>query len=122
MDRGGGGRLAEELRRARSDLEDLRSELAELADPAVPSLDDEHDAEGSTIGFERARVSGLVARAERRVSDLEAAAERSRAGSYTRCERCGGPIGAERLRALPATRICVRCATEQGRPAPGVIR
>ncbi len=105
-----GDRLMEELRRARSDLQDLRAEFAELADPAVMSLDDEHDAEGSTIGFERARVSGLMARTERRVAELEAAAERARQGSYTRCERCGGDIGWERLQALPAARLCVRCA------------
>ncbi len=119
---GGRDRLAEELQRARSDLEDLRAELAELADPAVQSLDDEHDAEGSTIGFERARVWGLVIRAERRVSDLEAAAERARAGSYNRCERCGGQIGGERLEALPATRVCVRCAAAGATGPPGVPR
>jgi RNA polymerase-binding transcription factor DksA len=26
------------------------------------------------------------------------------------CEACGGPIGEERLAALPATRVCVDCA------------
>lgn len=103
-------RLAEELARARSDLADLLAEFAELADPAVLALDDEHDSEGSTIGYERARVAGLITRTERRISDLEAALERARAGSYRRCEDCGGDISAERLQALPATRVCVRCS------------
>ena len=106
--------LAVELQRARADLQYLQAEYAELADPAVQSLDDEHDAEGSTIGFERARVAGLVRRAEQRIAELEAAAERALAGAYSRCERCGQAIGWERLRALPATRICVGCAAAKG--------
>lgn len=111
----GGARLEAELERARADLEDLRAEFAELADPAVLSLDDEHDSEGSTIGYERARVAGLLARAQRRIAELEVAAERDRRGAYASCERCGGPIGAERLDALPATRLCVGCAGGSGR-------
>lgn len=106
----GEGYLAVDLQRARADLQYLRAEFAELADPQVMSLDDEHDAEGSTIGFERARVAGLIARAERRISELEAAADRSRRGTYDRCERCGGAIGADRLAALPATRVCIACS------------
>lgn len=109
----GGGeadRLAAELQRARSDLSDLQWEHSELADPAVQSLDDEHDAEGSTIGYERARIAGLVRRAEQRVAELEAATHRARRGDYDRCERCGRAIGPERLQALPATRLCVSCA------------
>ncbi|HET9078611.1 MAG TPA: TraR/DksA C4-type zinc finger protein [Acidimicrobiales bacterium] len=102
--------LREELRRARSGLEDLRAEFSELADPDAPSVDDEHDSEGSTIGFERARVAGLMAGAERRVSELEEATARARAGTYSVCEVCGAAIGAERLAALPATRRCVGCA------------
>ncbi|MCW2524987.1 MAG: transcriptional regulator, TraR/DksA family, partial [Frankiales bacterium] len=31
-------------------------------------------------------------------------------GAFGRCERCGEPIGAERLAARPATRRCVTCA------------
>ena len=31
------------------------------------------------------------------------------AGSYGLCERCGQPIGDERLEALPAARLCLAC-------------
>jgi DnaK suppressor protein len=34
-------------------------------------------------------------------------------GSYGTCERCGLPIGAERLAARPAAATCVRCAAGQ---------
>lgn len=78
------------------------------------ALDDEHDSEGSTIGFERARVAGLIRRADTRIAELEAAAARLSAGTYGRCHRCGRPIGAERLAALPSTRLCVDCARRAG--------
>lgn len=30
------------------------------------------------------------------------------------CDRCGGPIPAERVEALPDTRVCVGCAAAMG--------
>jgi DnaK suppressor protein len=101
---------------------DLRRELDGIVDATGLVPDDEHDAEGSTIGFERARVAALLARSERRVADLEAALVRLLAGSYPDCERCGGEIGAERLEALPATTICVSCAGPGPCPTSGAGR
>jgi DnaK suppressor protein len=99
-----------ELLEARAAVADLRRDLAAIAESTVLVPDDEHDAEGSTIGFERARVSSLLAGGERRIAGLEEALERIRAGIYHRCDRCGADIGRERLEALPATRVCVGCA------------
>jgi DnaK suppressor protein len=107
-------RLRAELGRARSDLADLTGEFESLADPTVVALDDEHDSEGSTIGFERARVAALVARARRRVGDLEGALARVEAGTYRTCVRCGADIGSERLDALPSTDVCRGCAGRFG--------
>lgn len=103
-------RLGPELDRARHELTDLEFEFAALADPEVVALDDEHDSEGSTVGYERARVAGLMARARRRIDELEAARRRLEEGSYGRCELCGVEIPEERLAALPSTRVCVVCA------------
>lgn len=103
--------MAPELDRARQDLADLEFEFAALADPEVVALDDEHDSEGSTVGYERARVAGLMERARRRIQDLEAARRRLDEGSYGRCELCGVEIPEERLVALPSTRVCVVCAS-----------
>jgi DnaK suppressor protein len=102
--------LRAELARARAGLDDLEGEYAALADPENVALDDEHDSEGSTVGFERARVAGLVARSRRRVSDLEDATRRAEAGGYGYCSSCGSEIGTGRLAALPATRLCINCA------------
>jgi RNA polymerase-binding transcription factor DksA len=99
-----------DLARVRSGLRDLEAEYAALADPDDVSLDDEHDSEGSTVGFERARVAGLLARSGRQANELEAAVARAADGSYGMCASCGGEIGAERLGALPAARLCIDCA------------
>ncbi len=111
--------LQHELTKALSSLADLRVEFAGLADPDVMALDDEHDSEGATIGFERARIAGLIARTERRVAALEAARQRTADGSYRYCDDCGGEIGADRLEALPGTRLCITCSA---RSAPGMRR
>lgn len=99
-----------QLARARAGLEDLEVEYAALADPENIALDDEHDAEGSTVGFERARVAGLLDRSRRQVADLQAAARRAADGTYGYCISCGREIGSERLAALPATPRCIGCA------------
>jgi len=104
-------RVNADLVHARVSVADLRRELAAIAESTVLVPDDEHDAEGSTIGFERARVAALLAQSQRRVADLEAAVERVRAGTYQSCERCGGDIGILRLEALSATRVCRCCAS-----------
>lgn len=96
---------------ARRLVDDLREELegiftAQQADPP----DDEHDVEGSSVGFERARISALLGPAEAHLEALEGARRRAAAGDYGRCERCGEAIGEERLEALPATTLCIACA------------
>lgn len=102
--------LLTELDRAQRSLADLQAEFAALADPEVVALDDEHDSEGSTIGFERARVAGLIERTQARIAELERATDRAAEGSYGLCDACGSDIGDERLSALPHTRLCIRCA------------
>ncbi len=82
------------------------------------NADDEHDPEGATIAFEREQVSALLAAARHRRTDLLQAVEQLRAGAYGRCQRCGEPIGAERLAARPTARTCIRCASAgRSRPA-----
>src|SRR5579862_8672426 len=93
--------LHEELDRVRLALADLEAEHAALADPDVVSLDDEHDSEGSTVGYERARVAGLMERSKSQLAELEAAAARAAEGTYGICASCGGQISAARLAALP---------------------
>jgi DnaK suppressor protein len=78
---------------------------------AAVATDDEHDPEGATIAFERAQVRALIGQAQQHLVELDQALDRIRAGTYGGCERCGRPIGADRLAARPATRTCYPCAS-----------
>jgi len=72
--------------------------------------DDEHDPEGATIAFERQHVAALIASARAHLAEIDAALRKVASGTYEICDICGGPIGAERLTARPASLTCVRCA------------
>ena len=75
----------------------------------VENSDDEHDPEGSTIAFERARVAALLSQARTYLEELELAQSRIAADTYGACELCGAAIPPERLAALPTARTCVQC-------------
>ena len=103
------------LRRLRaetqSQVERLDRELLELFEASRSSnADDEHDPEGSTIAFERAQLTALLAAGRRRIAELDEALQRSASGGYGTCERCGEPIPADRLAARPFATTCVACA------------
>ena len=91
---------------------DLESELEAIGESTASVPDDEHDPEGSTVGYERARVSALLARADEEIEDLNAALARVAGETYGRCEGCGGAIGEARLVALPTATRCVACAAQ----------
>lgn len=97
--------------RAAAQVAALEAQFAALVTASADSnADDEHDPEGHTIGFERAQLATLLDTARARLAEINAALGRAATGDYGVCERCGSPIGAERLDALPATRRCIRCA------------
>jgi DnaK suppressor protein len=93
-----------------ADLErELTAIIASAADGSAGS-DDEHDPEGATVAFERQHVAALLDRARAHLGAIDAALRKLDAGRYEICDICGGPIGAERLAARPASLTCVRCA------------
>ena len=96
---------------AQAQVERLDQDLLEVFEASRSSnADDEHDPEGSTIAFERAQLTALLAAGRRRLAELDDALARSAAGTYGRCERCGTAIPAERLAARPFATTCVACA------------
>ena len=65
---------------------------------------------------QRAARSGRhAAVADRSYQPAEAALHRLETGTYGICERCGQPIGDERLAARPAAVTCIRCAAKGSR-------
>ena len=103
-------RLSDERRATIARIEALTDEVEDIdAGSAGANADDEHDPEGSTIAFERARISTLLDQGRAYLAEIERAQERLGEGSYGTCERCGAAIPAERLAARPVARTCVEC-------------
>ncbi|MBB5157626.1 TraR/DksA family transcriptional regulator [Saccharopolyspora phatthalungensis] len=106
--------VAEERASAMARIESLERHLASIREVSTwTGTDDEHDPEGATIAYERAQVQSLLADARRELDALERATSRLDDGTYGVCERCGKPIGPERLEALPAATTCIACATRR---------
>jgi DnaK suppressor protein len=106
------------LRRIEALTGDISAVTEATSDVAT---DDEHDPEGATLAFERQHAAALLDAAREQVAALDDALRRLAEGRYGVCDRCGQPIGAERMAARPAAVTCVRCAVSsaRGRRRPG---
>src|ERR1700749_308366 len=102
--------LLAERARARQRVAALEREFAGLAEAAsAAGTDDEHDPEGATLAFERQHAAALLEAAREQVAALDDALRRLDEGRYGVCDRCGQPIGAERLGGPRAARTRRRC-------------
>lgn len=92
--------------------------LAELADNAVqapgPMTYGSQAAAASQV-FEQQRDLALRDRNQLHLADVDAALARLEAGTYGTCVSCGGPVGAERLEALPWAALCITCKSAKAR-------
>ncbi len=84
------------------------------AGSADANSDDEHDPEGSTLAFERARIATLLSQDRVSLHEIECAEDRLAHGTYGTCEQCGAAIPRERLAAIPGVRLCVQCRSISG--------
>lgn len=104
--------LVLERQRARIRIAALTREFDAIVSASADAAnDDEHDPEGSTIGFERAQVTALLNQARGQAAEVERSLARLESGGYGACERCGGAIPFARLEAFPTARKCVDCAS-----------
>jgi DnaK suppressor protein len=97
-------RTALEAERAR-----LREELATTIE-APGQMTYGSQAAAATHVFEQQRDLALRDRAIAQLALVEAALARIEAGTFGKCTRCGKPIAAERLEALPWAEHCIDCA------------
>ena len=102
--------------RLRKGLEDELASLdAQLADHGIGLTDREGTvseggfADSAQVSAERSEIMGLIDQLRASRAEVAAALGRFAEGTYGLCERCGREIGAERLEALPSTRLCVSC-------------
>jgi DnaK suppressor protein len=109
----------------RAELE--RQRRATCAAVAGVEADLEDIAEQREAEFEEraqdARAARLYAalddRGKREIDEIDAALRRIAEDRYGTCAGCAEPIALARLRALPATRWCIRCACVAERSAGG---
>jgi DnaK suppressor protein len=91
----------------------LRREIRDLGfDPDSEEFGGDLDrgfADSAHSTAERARLIALAKELRENLRDVEHALGRIDAGSYGTCERCGQPIGPERLEAIPWARLCIDC-------------
>jgi RNA polymerase-binding transcription factor len=92
----------------------LREELAE-AIIAPGQMTYGSQAAAATQVFEQQRDLALRDRAIQHLELVDAALARIDAGTFGRCTRCGKPIAAERLEALPWAAWCIDCQRTAGR-------
>jgi DnaK suppressor protein len=91
----------------------LRRELADLgADPDLDEVSIDADAgfaDRSHSTEERARVLATAGSLRANLREVERALEKIADGTDGRCDRCGGPIGADRLDAIVSAVLCIGC-------------
>ena len=105
------------LERLRASLDEhraaLRKEITEQGfDPDSDNFATDLDrgfADSAHSTAERGRMLSLVSELRENLKDVEHARSKVERGTYGVCERCGEPIGEERLDAIPWARLCITC-------------
>ena len=92
----------------------LQAQLKELgfADQGSGLNYDSNFADSSQVTAERGEAERLASELREALEEVEAAIERLRDGTYGICKVCGKPIGAARLEAMPAARLCIADAAK----------
>jgi DnaK suppressor protein len=98
--------LADQQRSLRREMDELGADpdADEVAFEADPGFSDRsHSTE------ERERVIATARALRANLRDVERALTKLEDGMYGRCDRCGNPIGDERLEAIPWAMLCIDC-------------
>ena len=90
----------------------LRARLSEL-DGAVGVDYDSNFADSSQVTAERGEAEALAAKLQETLAEVEHALAKLDDATYGNCESCGQGIGAARLEAKPAARLCINCASKR---------
>ena len=74
---------------------------------------DEGFADSGQVTAERGEVEALAGSLRDTLQEINEALAKLEAGTYGRCESCGGEISEARLEAKPAARFCIACASKR---------
>ena len=92
----------------------LRTELAQGI-VAPDQMTYGSQAAAASQVFEQQRDLALRERNEQHLAQVEAALSRLDEGTFGACVRCGRPVGAERLEAIPWAAHCIDCQRVVGK-------
>lgn len=110
-------RLLEERKRVVDAIDNIHLENpGSLSDETEElSFQDNHLGDVATATFDREMASTLEHNSTHVLTAIDAALARIDAGSFGTCQACGGPIGEERLEALPWATLCIEDKRKQER-------
>src|SRR5215470_1697034 len=74
---------------------------------------DEGFADSGQVTAERGEVDALLGTLRETLLEIDEALAKLEAGTYGRCESCGGDIAPARLEAKPAAQLCIECASKR---------
>lgn len=110
-----------------SDYEEIRGNLIDMLEELNDRLnkitdDVKHAGEPPEKDFEEQAVLAendevldfLGNRARNEIAQIKDAIARIDSGHYGICQSCGEPIAEARLKALPYSDLCIKCASQQG--------
>jgi len=108
-------RLEEERQRVLDAIENIHTENpGSLGDETEDTqFQDNHLGDVATATFDREMASSLEENSTHVLAEIDAALARVADGTYGICERCGKPIGEERLEARPWATLCIEDKRKQ---------
>jgi RNA polymerase-binding protein DksA len=72
-----------------------------------------HIADMATDNFDREFNLDLASSEQQRLNEIDDALRKIGEGLYGICENCSKPISQKRLIAVPYTRLCIKCQSEE---------
>jgi RNA polymerase-binding transcription factor len=110
-------RLLEERQRVVDAIDNIHAENpGSLGDETEElTFQDNHPGDVATATFDREMASTLEDNSSHVLSEIDAALQRIEAGTFGTCQACGGPVGEERLEALPWATLCIEDKRKQER-------
>jgi DnaK suppressor protein len=95
---------------------ELQAELARLTEPPTEGAAvsfGKRVGDGTSEAVERLATTATARSIASSLADIDRALEKLESGSYGSCDNCGRAISKARLDALPATALCLDCASRR---------